>query len=71
VNNICICGHVLLSHYFDYNEDVIIWPEKGDSWCADCKDSRKSFHNFKLDNLKYLEEQYESRSDAESAVKRR
>lgn len=61
VNNICVCGHEEHSHHFD--DEVAIMPEFGNSWCIDCTNSRNSFHNFKIDNLKYLEELYAKRSD--------
>lgn len=63
-NSPCICGHALEFHHFDgdgNNSKILL--DLGNSWCMDCsmidrRDGRsfKPFHNYKIDNLKYLEQ---------------
>lgn len=53
--DICVCGHSKQEHYED--EDPV---------CIDCANSGKGWdamwHEFKLNNLKYLEQQYDRRT---------
>jgi len=56
MNRICVCGHPRVNHLLIYHADGI-------SFCNDCciKSVKgvKNYHYFKLDNLSYLEQQYE------------
>lgn len=57
--NICKCGHNRKEHNFsDDGSNAIIIDKYGDSWCHPCAVADldfRSFHQFKLDNLKSLE----------------
>jgi hypothetical protein len=67
-NNVpCKCGHSKRDHSFEDDGSFnIILKAYGDSWCKRCclkpgiftNENHKSFHNFKPDNLRYLELEY-------------
>jgi len=49
MDEICMCGHGRERH--------LKWPGSGkESWCALCGGTKKSYHNFKLDNIKLIED---------------
>ena len=50
----CLCGHSYSIHTKKYG----MWPE-ADVFCQECyieNGKELSWHNFKLDNLKYIED---------------
>jgi len=53
----CLCGHLLSKHHDNIHKRYF----NVDFWCEECfeqthRDRETNYHNFKGDNLKYLEE---------------